>query len=436
MIKVYNSQTHQWQSAELKTRPFSEWACPPVFINTLDLWKPAYKIMGTFGVEWNKSGRYMTWTDDRDKLPYLNACPYDPDYPDRVPFSPFDFAYPWCEFGGSGEENFDVYNHNPFDPQDGLYNYVTIPKYYYKWTDTSSTLKLQISSTNQSGFHVSPAHAARVPNGQEADEVYVGAFLSANNPSSGIYDGASAIGRTDITSSRLDSQLQYHRGDDLSRPAVPHVWAFDAAMFYTIAMLCIVEYGSWNPEAIIGSGIAYGDRTYTGATYAGTATGFSYHTGRTEYNQVKYRNIEDLWCNEGTFINGVRRDWNDSNKALYGTNNPNEYSLLDSNITSTTKLFNSTPSTGMDYMDTQALGIPSANGFEYLAFPTSLTQVGSGMRMFYDAYDADPEGWTDKGCIIVGDNNIPEGIFRTRAYSTDLVSLVGAHRRLQGLPHV
>ena len=76
--------------------------------------------------------------------------------------SPFDTLLPWSGMVRST------------DPQAG--ELVAIPKYWYKWTKSGSTIKLQIADGPAEGFLVSPAHCDRGDGHGERDVVYVGRY--------------------------------------------------------------------------------------------------------------------------------------------------------------------------------------------------------------------------------------------------------------------
>ena len=58
---------------------------------------------------------------------------------------------------------------------------VAIPKFWYKWTKSGNSLKLQIADKETDGFHVSPAHADRGDGKGERDIVYIGRYHCNTN---------------------------------------------------------------------------------------------------------------------------------------------------------------------------------------------------------------------------------------------------------------
>ena len=125
----------------------------------------SYEVKGSsiYGVEWaGTSSPAFTRTDDAalfaDPQPYYAGM-------SGTPSSPFDSCMPW-----SGMEVVDDAD---------LGKLVKIPKFWFKWTRSGSSMKLQISDAEQTGFHVSPAHADRGDGAGERDYVYVGRYHCA-----------------------------------------------------------------------------------------------------------------------------------------------------------------------------------------------------------------------------------------------------------------
>ena len=175
--------------------------------------------------------------------------------------SPFDNIMPWSGM------------HIVNDPEAGTL--VEIPKYYYKWSKSGNTLKLQISPIPMNGYFTSPAHADRGDGKGERDVVYVGRFPCNN-------DGKSSVSGTftQDTLSNMRTKITA-LGDD--------IWQYDLAMRWTIKMLIIVEYPNWYFPAVIGTN----STTHT----VGQTDDMPYHTGTTgstisSGGAVQYRHIE------------------------------------------------------------------------------------------------------------------------------------------------
>ena len=192
--------------------------------------------------------------------------------------SPFDDKYPW-----SGMVRVT-------DSVAG--ELVSIPKYWYKWTRSGKTMKLQIADYAVDGFYVSPAHADRGDGNGERDVVYVGRYHCASD-----YKSTTGVAQqTNITRSTARTNI-HNLGAT--------IWQFDYAMRLTIQMLYLVEFADWNSQTKIGYGCsASGSKVNNGQTDA-----MQYHTGttaanRTTYGFTQYRYIEGLWDNVYDWMDG------------------------------------------------------------------------------------------------------------------------------------
>lgn len=193
--------------------------------------------------------------------------------------SPFDDIMPW-----SGMEIVE-------DATAGTL--VSIPKYWYKWTRDGVKMKLQISPEAQDGFHVSPAHADRGDGKGERDVVYVGRYHC--NTSYKSQAGSQPLGS--ITRATARSSI-HNLGSTY--------WQYDFAMYWTIMMLYLVEYASWDSQSKIGYGGSEGYLKFN----SGSTDNMLFHTGtsapnRTTYGSVQYRNIEGLWDNVYDWCDGI-----------------------------------------------------------------------------------------------------------------------------------
>ena len=227
-----------------------------------------------YGVEWY--GTFMTALSRTDSAA---------EFTDPVPAvnngngsSPFDNIQPWA-----GIERVT-------DSVAG--ELVKIPKFWYKWTKSGKTLKLQISDSAQDGFFVSPAHADRGDGKGERDVVYVGRYHCA----SGYKSTTGVAQQTNIT--RSEARTNIHN-------LGATIWQFDYAMRLTIQMLYLVEFADWNSQTKIGYGCsASGSKVNNGQTDA-----MQYHTGTTAANRdtygfTQYRYIEGLWDNVFDLMDG------------------------------------------------------------------------------------------------------------------------------------
>ena len=226
--------------------------------------------------------------------------------------SPFDTLLPWSGMVRST------------DPQAG--ELVAIPKYWYKWTKSGSTIKLQIADGPAEGSLVSPAHCDRGDGHGERDVVYVGRYHCHTSNWKSQTGGKP---KADITRSSARSSI-HNLGST--------IWQWDWAMDWTIKMLYLVEYADWNSQTKIG----YGCGNNSSTENMGQTDGMTYHTGtkqssRTTYGVgVQYRHIEGLWDNVYDWVDVCYYNSNGLNIIL----NPNNFSDSSGGISA------STPSSG------------------------------------------------------------------------------------------
>lgn len=309
--------------------------------------KPWYRKGGSggwiYGVEWDGSSN-PTWTRTDDAVGFVDP---NPAVNNGNGSSPFDEIMPWAGMQIVEDSNAGTL--------------VEIPKFYYKWTRNGASMKLQISDTQFDGSFVSPAHADRGDGSGERDYVYVGRYHCANDS---FYKYRSIATKTIVTQTYKLEPLSNETRDGF-RSGVhnlgSNVWQWDYAMYWTIMMLYLVEYGDWNSQAKIG----YGCGNNSGKENMGSTDGMTYHTGtnvssRTTYGHTQYRHIEDLWGNV--------RDWCDgiyfSGADVYCIKNPSAFS----DSTGGTKV--GTKSTDEYAGFIKAWNTPSTNGFEYALYPS------------------------------------------------------------------
>lgn len=250
-------------------------------------------IVIVYGAEWDGSST-TKWTrtdqavDFEDPSPAVN---------NGTGSSPFDNISPW--------KDMTIVE----DSEAGTL--VKIPKFYYKWTRNGDAMKLQITTTNTSGFSVSPAHMNRGDGKGERDYVYVGRYHCASD-----YKSKSGV-MPEGNHTRAEFRSNIHNLGST-------IWQNDYALFWTIRMLYLVEYADWNSQATIG----YGCAPSSSKANMGGTDGMTYHTGtsavnRTTYGWTQYRNIEGLWDNVFDFCDGIY--FSDS-LNINGILNPNNFS--------------------------------------------------------------------------------------------------------------
>lgn len=257
--------------------------------------------------------------------------------------SPFDNILPW-----SGMEVVE-------DAEAG--KLVKIPKYYYKWTRNVDELQLEISPIAQPGFLVSPAHADRGDGAGERDYAYVGRYFCSDTD----YKSTSGVLPKGSTKRSEFRTAISALGND--------VWQFDFAMYWTIAMLYLVEFANWNSQAMIGGGCSDNQTMEN----TGLTDGMTYHTGttntqvgETDYGHIQYRHIEDLWANMKCWCDGIYF----SSNNVYCIKNPSDFGESNGTLVGPSWTSVGYPTTFLD---------PSlVNGFEYALFPSGgTTSIGS-----------------------------------------------------------
>lgn len=247
-----------------------------------------------YGVIWDGSST-TKWTRTDAAADFVDP---QPAVNNGTGSSPFDDIMPW-----SGMQKIS-------DPEAGIL--VSIPKYWYKWTQSGNSLQLQISSVARDGFYVSPAHCDRGDGQGERDVVYVGRYHCAViTPKS----TTSSPPYTDATRGLLRTSI-HNLGSA--------VWQWDWAMNWTIKMLYLVEFADWNSQNVIG----YGCGNNSSRQVMGYTDAMQYHTGTTQASRTtyglgtQYRYIEGLWDNVYDWVDGCYYDSNGLNIIL----NPNDFS--------------------------------------------------------------------------------------------------------------
>lgn len=301
-------------------------------ISSITIAVPVPVTAHIYGVVWDKtSSTVLSRTDDAalftDPVPALSG---------GNGTSPFDSCAPWS---GMVKETIS-----------GSV-LVKIPKFWYKWTSTSSTLKLQIADKAVAGFHVSPAHADRGDGKGERDYVYIARYKCSST------DYKSVTGKPPKVNITRDA----------ARTAIKALgtgfYQQDFAMFWTTRMLYLVEYANWNSQAAIG----YGCGNNSSVQITGASDTMTYHTGtmkstRTAYGVgVQYRWIEDPWGNVREWCDGIYF----SSSNVYCINNPANFS----DTTGGTKV-GTRPTTDGYISD---WSIPTATGFEYALYPSAVS---------------------------------------------------------------
>ena len=285
-----------------------------------------------YGVEWDGTSA-TTWSRTDDSAGFVNPTPYVAGASNYG--SPFDNLYPWNGMvrvtdSTAGE-------------------LVAIPKFWYKWTRSGNTMKLQIADKYVDGFSVSPAHMDRGDGVGKRDVVYVGRYHC--NSAYKSVTGNSPVGN--IT--RATARSGIHSLGSI-------YWQFDYATLWTIQMLYLVEYGDWNTQKTIG----YGCGNNRGAQAVGSSDSMPYHTGTMQSSRstyavgCQYRHIEDLWGNVLDWCDGIYF----SGATIYGILNPANFSDTSNGTNIGTRI------TSNGWIG--AYSAPTASGFEWALYPSAI----------------------------------------------------------------
>ena len=325
----------------------------------------SYEVKGSsiYGVQWDGSSS-TAWTRTDDAALFADPQPYYAGM-SGTPSSPFDDKMPW-----SGMEIVDDANAGKL---------VKIPKFWYKWTRSGSSMKLQISDSEQTGFHVSPAHADRGDGSGERDYVYVGRYHCAAST----YKSTSGVTPAgNITREQFRSNI-HNLGSK--------IWQNDFAMFWTLRMLYLVEFADWNSQAKIGGGCSQTTAASSAVYNMGYTDSMPYHTGTTSnsigatvYGGTQYRYIEGLWDNVYDFCDGIY--FND--RTVYVINNP-------ANFSDTTGGTNVGTRANANGVVTQWTDPSSITGLEYALYPAAVTEDSN-----YETYDCDYSSYYASGVVL------------------------------------
>ena len=234
------------------------------------------------GVEWANTNRSVALTRTDAAANLVDPVPYYSGM-EGTPSSPFDNIAPWSQISIVEDSSAGTL--------------VKIPKFWYKWTRTSTTTKLQISAKQVEGFNVSPAHMDRGDGAGERDFAYIGRYHCASTFKS--TTGVAPLGRKNMSQFRVGIQ---ELGTD--------IWMSDFAMWWTIRMLYLVEFANWDSQASIGYGCSLDSSAPTAVYAMGYTDNMPYHTGtvatsRSSYGGTQYRYIEGLWDNICDYIAGI-----------------------------------------------------------------------------------------------------------------------------------
>lgn len=245
--------------------------------------------------------------------------------------SPFNNCYPWSKIVKKTIDNQAL---------------IEIPKFWFKWTKNGSTMKLQISDKPVYGFHVSPMHADRGDGVGERDLAYIGRYKCCQ-------DWKSKKNQAPIVSKTIGE----------SREGIAALgngyYQQDYAAFWTIRMLFLVEFATWDGQSILKNTT---DWNSMGEILTGSSSTMTYHTGITQDGHgTIYRWIEDPWENVLEWVDGIY--YNSSN--VYCINNPKNFATGSNGVKIGSRI------TTSGYIASWA--IPSTTGYEWALIPSTTT---------------------------------------------------------------
>ena len=329
-----------------------------------------YQIHNIYGVSWDKTAttklsRNGTSVLFEDPIPYVaGATEYS---------SPFDNLYPWCDMKIVEDENAGTL--------------VSIPKYWFKWTNIDNELKLEIANYEAEGFALSPAHRDRGDGKGERDVVYIGRYHCSDN------NLKSETGVKPKTTNTPDTfRTNIHNLGDT-------IYQNDFAMFWTIRMLYLVEYADWDSQKVIG----YGCGNNSSSEIMGYTDSMPYHTGttqssRTSYGGTQYRYIEGLWDNVLDYCDGIYF----SGEYIYSIMNPNNFNNTTGGVLVGTRI------TGEGNI--KSWYISSVDGFDWFLFPASIGDSSSTYTTYI----------TDMCCTYTNSNVLYTGSAYNHALSNGM----------------
>ena len=291
-----------------------------------------------YGVSWNKSNTSaLTRTDKSANFsnPVIGKGTTSGS-------SPFDNLYPWKDIT---------------KVTDGNNTLVRIPKFYFKWTNSSSSLKLQISNRYVPGFSISPMHADRGDGKGVRDYAYIGRYKCA---ASTYYSKPGYNPQRSITRATARSKIAA-LGDGY--------YQFDYAAFWTLRMLYLVEFADWDAltKIALTSAPESLDAIVTGATDS-----MSYHTGiSSDGTMMQYRYVENPWTTLLEWCDGIYF----TTSSVYIVKNPNNFS----DSANGTKICSKLTSYGF----IKNWEVPTVTGYEYALFPNEITSSSGYIKDGY-----------------------------------------------------
>ena len=287
--------------------------------------------------------------------------------------SPFDNCYPWSKI------TTETISGNVL---------VKIPKFWYKWTKSGATMKLQIADKPVPNFLVSPMHADRGDGKGERNYAYIGKY-KCNSSYKSVANAALANNMTIGT----------------ARTSIKNLGAGfyqqDFASFWTLRMLFLVEWATWDGQTTLS---ATSNFDSIANIKTGETASMAYHTGiSANGHSVQYRYVEDPWSNLLEWLDGIYF----SGTNIYCIKNPTKFATGSNG----TKI--GTRDTGYGYI--KSWTIPTTSGFEYALFPED---VVTAISYTMDGYYYEAQGTT----VYIGGSRIPMAVHGPFFFYTDFTA--------------
>lgn len=167
---------------------------------------------------------------------------------------------------------------------------VQIPKFYVKFSDTNGAKNVSISLTEDSGYTLHPAFTK---GGVEVNYRYYPAYEGYN--ANGTLKSISGV--TPTRSQNIGTFRTQAENNGTGWQLI------DWNLLNAVQILCLIEIGTWDAQAILGNGNS------TGSDY-GVTTGLSNSIGNASTSNpsnawMSYRGIENLYADIWKFIDGI-----------------------------------------------------------------------------------------------------------------------------------
>lgn len=259
-----------------------------------------------YGVLWDggEDSRFVRTDDAENFIDPVVAVGFN-----SVGSSPFDSIFPWSEI------------HIEEDEEAGTIVY--IPKFYFKWTFSGTSVGLQISPLEIDGYTTSPLHQDRGDGYGERDYAYIGRYLTSSNAPTAADNKRSISGYTIGGGTYINCINQI-------KALGEEIWMQDPSVYWTMRMLFLVEFADWNWRHFFQLNFAYST-----VNINGYSDSMKYHTGYTDDGYcMQYRYIEHFIGGNASvpqqYIAGAFRigSWN-----IYACKDPNRQCALTDSTT-------------------------------------------------------------------------------------------------------